>query len=114
MVAKTRRMRVSFSPAALASLDEIWDWNARTYGPAHAHRYITFLRAATAKLATLYFVGKPVPTRPKLSYITIRRHRRGHGHVAVYELIAEVVYVLRYYHTAQDWQTKMKNEAEQE
>ena len=30
-------------------------------------------------------------TRPKLSYITIRKHRRGHGHVAVYELIGEVV-----------------------
>ncbi len=104
-------MRVSLSRAALANLDEIGDWNARTYGPDHAHRYVALLRAETARLATLYFAGKPVPTRPKLSYITIRKHRRGHGHVAVYELIGEVVYVLHYYHTAQDWQTKLNREA---
>jgi len=104
---------VWLSPAALASLEEIWDWNARTYGPEQAHRYITFLRVETAKLATLYFAGKSVPSRPKRSCITIRRHRKGHGHVAVYELIGEIVYVLRYYHTAQDWQTKLREEAEQ-
>jgi plasmid stabilization system protein ParE len=104
---------VSLSPAALADLDEIGDWNARTYGPKHAHRYVAFLRDETAKLATLSFAGKPVPTRQKLSYITIHRHPRGHGHVAIYELIGEVVYVLHYYHTAQDWQTKLKEEAEQ-
>jgi plasmid stabilization system protein ParE len=56
---------VSLSPPpALANLDEIGDWNARTYGPDHAHRYVAFLRTETAKLATLYFVGKPVPTHP--------------------------------------------------
>src|SRR5580658_1241023 len=107
MVAKSRRMTVSLSPAAIASLDEIGDWNARTYGTDHAHRYITFLRTETAKLAVLYFAGKPVRARPKLSYITIRKHRKSHGHVAVYELIGEVVYVLNYYHTAQDWQKKL-------
>jgi len=107
-------MKVSLSPAALANLDEIGDWNARAYGPHHAHRYVAFLRAETSKLATFYFAGKPVSTRPKLSYITIRRHSRGHGHIAVYELIGEVVYVLHYYHTAQDWQAKLKEEAEQE
>jgi plasmid stabilization system protein ParE len=114
MVAKSRRLTVSLSPAALADLDEIGEWNARTYGPDRAHRYVAFLRAETAKLAFLYFAGKPVPTRPKLNFIIIRRHRRGHGHVAVYELIGEVVYVLHYYHTAQNWQTKLKEEAEQE
>jgi plasmid stabilization system protein ParE len=103
-------MTVSLSPAAIASLDEIGDWNARTYGPDHAHSYVAFLRTETAKLATLYFAGKPVPTRPKRSYITIRKHRGGHGHVAVYELIGEVVYVLNYYHTAQNWQTRLTEE----
>jgi plasmid stabilization system protein ParE len=110
MVAESRRMRVSLSSAAIADLGEIWDWNAGTYGPDHAHRYIAFLRAETAKLATFYFAGKPVPTRPKLSYVTIRRHRKGHGHVGGYELIGDVVYVLHYYHSAQDWQNKLLEE----
>jgi len=107
MAARSLRLIVSLSPAALASLDEIRDWNARTYGVEHAHRYIEFLRSETAKLGDIYFAGKPVPTRPKLSYIIIRRRRGGHGHVAVYELIGGVAHILNYYHTAQDWQTAL-------
>jgi plasmid stabilization system protein ParE len=95
-------------------LDEIGDWNARTYGPDHAHRYITFLTIETAKLSALYFTGRPVPTRPKLSYVTIRKRRRGHGHIAVYQLIGDVVYVLTYYHTAQNWQAKLREEFKQD
>jgi plasmid stabilization system protein ParE len=114
MAAKSRRLRISLSPVALAKLDEIGDWNARSYGPDHAHRYIAFLRTETAKLSTLYFAGNPVPTRPQLSYVTMRKRRRGHGHIAVYQVIGEVVYVLTYYHTAEDWQTKLKEEFAQE
>jgi hypothetical protein len=40
----------------------------------------------------------------------IRRHRKGHGHVAVYELIGDVIHVLNFYHTAQDWQNKLADE----
>ena len=114
MAAESRRLTVSLSPVALAKLDEIGDWNARIYGPDHAHQYVAFLRAETAKLATFYFAGKPVPSRPKLIYITIRKRRRGHGHIAVYQVISDVVYVLTYYHTAQDWQTKLREEFQQE
>lgn len=114
MAAQTRRLTVKLSTAALAKLDEIGEWNASTYSPDHAHRYVAFVKTETAKLATLYFAGKPVPTRPKFSYVTIRKRRRGHGHIAVYQLIGEVVYVLTYYHTAQDWQAKLKEEFEQE
>jgi plasmid stabilization system protein ParE len=114
MAAQSRRMTVSLSPVALAKLDEIGDWNARTFSPDHAHRYVTFLKTETAKLSTLYFAGKPVPTRPKFSYITIRKRRGGHGHIAVYQSIGEGVYVLTYYHAAQDWQAKVKEESEQE
>jgi plasmid stabilization system protein ParE len=101
---------VSLSPAAIARLAEIGAWNARTYWADLAHFYVAFLRAETAKLATLHLTGKPVPSRPKLKYTTIRKRRRGHGHVAVNELIGTVVYVLNYYHTAQDWQTKLAEE----
>jgi plasmid stabilization system protein ParE len=110
MAAKPRGLTVSLSPAALDSLNLIWGWNAETYGDRHADRYIAFLRAETGKLSYLYFVGKPVPTRPNLSYITIRKRRGGHGHVAVYELIGAIVYVLDYYHTAQNWQARLREE----
>jgi plasmid stabilization system protein ParE len=114
MAAQSRRLTVELSTAALAKLDEIGDWNARNYNPDHAHRYVTFLKTETAKLATFYFAGKPVPTRPRFSYITIRKRRKGYGHIAVYQVISGVVYVLTYYHTAQDWQTKLKEEFRQQ
>lgn len=110
MAPQSRRLTVQLSTSALAKLDKIGDWNARAYSPDHAHRYVTFLKSETAKLSTLYFVGAPVPTRPNFSYITIRKRRRGHGHLAVYQVVNDVVYVLTYYHTAQDWQTKLAEE----
>jgi plasmid stabilization system protein ParE len=113
MVAQSRTLVVKLSSEALAKLDEIGDWNARTYDPDHAYRYVAFLKAETAKLSTLYFVGKPVPTRPKLSYITIRKRRAGHGHIAVYELIGDLIYILTYYHTAENWQEKLNDQFKQ-
>lgn len=110
MVAQSRPLIVKLSDVALAKLDEIGDWNARAYDPDHAYRYLAFLKAETAKLSTFYFLGTPVPKRPNLSYITICKRRGGHGHLAVYELIGNVIYVLTYYHTAEDWQVKLKEE----
>jgi plasmid stabilization system protein ParE len=114
MAAQSRTLTVKLSTEALAKLDEIGDWNARAYDPDHAHRYVAFLKAQTARLSTLYFMGRPVPARPSLSYITIRKRRKGHGHIAVYELIGDIIYVLTYYHTAQDWQAKLMEEFKQE
>jgi plasmid stabilization system protein ParE len=113
MAGESRKLTVSLSSAALLALDEIWNWNAGHYGVEHADRYITFLLAETNKLATAYFTGKIVPGLPRLSYIVIRRRRKGHGHLAVYELIGDVIQVLHFFHSAQDWQTKMAEEAGQ-
>ena len=109
MAAEPRKLSVSLSNRALASLEEIWEWNAKTYSVEHADRYIEFLRTQTQDLATTYAVGRPVPTRPSYRYATIRRRRRkGHGHVVVYEIIGDSVYVLNYFHTAQDWQNTLR------
>src|SRR6266567_3109378 len=110
MAGETRKLTVSLSPAALRSLDDIWEHNARQYDAEHADKYVAFLLAETNKLATKYFLGKAIPTLPRLSYIIIRRRRKGHGHLAVYELIDDVIQVLQYYHTSEDWQMKLANE----
>lgn len=110
MARETRNLTIAYSAEALATLDEIWDWNAREYGPEHASKYVAFLRTQTNKLTSAYFKGKAVPTVPRLSYILVKRKRKGHGHLAVYELIGDVIHVLQYYHTAQDWQNKIAAE----
>ena len=110
MARESRNLTVSLSQPALRALDEIWDWNVQNYGLAHADKYIAFLLTETNKLSTRFFAGRAVPTVPRLSYIVIRRRRRGHGHLAVYELIGDGITVLNFYHTAQDWQAKLSEE----
>ena len=34
---------VVYAPLAVQDLDAIWDWNEKTYGPAHAAGYLDFL-----------------------------------------------------------------------
>jgi plasmid stabilization system protein ParE len=110
MAGEHRNLTVVLSPAALRTLDEIWEWNASQYGVDHAGRYIEFVLARTNQLDTIHGVGRPVPTQPRMRYIIIRRRRKGHGHLAVYEVVGDEVRVLNYFHTAQDWQTKLAEE----
>ncbi len=64
--------------------------------------------SAVDQLAGEFFVGRPVPKRSQLSYIAITRRRKAHGHIATYELIGDVIHVLDFFHTAQDWQAKLE------
>jgi plasmid stabilization system protein ParE len=107
-MAAAGELKVLLSARALAALDGIWEWNARRYSVEHAERYIAFLRGATQKLSTSHGSGRPVPNRPHLRYVALRpRRRKGHGHIAVYEVMGDAVYVLDYFHTAQDWQGRL-------
>jgi plasmid stabilization system protein ParE len=110
MARKPRNLTVSLSPQARAALDEIWDWNCEKYNSHHADRYVRFLRSAVERLAHEFFAGKGVPKRPELSFITIRRSQRGHGHVAVYALLGNTIVVIDFFHTAQDWQRRLRDE----
>ncbi|HEX4052955.1 MAG TPA: type II toxin-antitoxin system RelE/ParE family toxin [Tepidisphaeraceae bacterium] len=108
-------MIVDYTPEALANLDEIWDWNAERYGRIRADSYVEFLQRRTDRLSTEYARGRRIPANTKLRYRVIQRTKKRHGHIVVYEVNDDdVVRVLRYFHTAQDWQNKLQEEAEQE
>jgi plasmid stabilization system protein ParE len=108
MASKPPGMIVDYTPEALANLDEIWDWNAERYGNVHADTYLEFLRNRTDRLSADHASGKSVPAHPKLRYRVIQKRKKGHGHIVVYEASDDnVVRVLRYFHTAQDWQNKL-------
>jgi plasmid stabilization system protein ParE len=108
MASKPPRVIVDYTPEALANLDEIWDWNAGRYGRVHADSYLQFLRKRTDRLLADPATGKFVPINPKLFYRVIQRKKKRHGHIVVYEVIDDkVVRILRYFHTAQDWQNDL-------
>ena len=99
MAPRSPRLTLVVTPAAARDLSGIWDYNAEVYGPDHADRYLEFLDGRTRQLETDPTKGKPVPERPDLRYLIIRR-RRGAGHVAVYRVRDQTVEIGRYFHTA--------------
>lgn len=111
---KRPTLTVVYAAKALKELDEIWDWNDERHGSDHADQYVEFLERQIDALSSDHRLGKQVGFRPELSYILIRRKSKGHGHIAVYGVDEMRVNVLHVFHTAQDWQSKLKEEADRE
>jgi plasmid stabilization system protein ParE len=103
-------LSVVYAPLAVQDLDAIWNWNEKTYGPAHAAGFLDFLARHIDHLGENHSRGRVVESRPDLRYILIRQRRRGHGHLAVYRVEKDAVSILHIFHTAQDWQTKLAEE----
>jgi plasmid stabilization system protein ParE len=104
-------MIIDYTRKARGDLDEIWNWNAGHYGRAHADAYITFLQLKTELLCSEYARGRAVPSNPEYRYRIIQKRKKRHGHIVVYEILADTtVRILRFLHTAQDWQEKLKKE----
>jgi len=112
MARKQGKLSVQISVNARASLIRIWIWNANTGTEAQADAYLRFLDKGTDALAMNYREGRPVPTRPSYRYMILRRSAGGHGHIVVYEVRDRENYVVDYFHTAQDWQTKVAEQSE--
>ena len=106
MARKPPSLAVIIMPRAQRDLTAIWDYNCDTYNPDHADKYANFLADRTAALATEFLNGKVVPSRPDFRSFLMRKGR-GHGHIAIYQIINDTVEVLHYFHTAQDWQSKL-------
>jgi len=109
MAHKPPRLTVVITPLAQRDLDQIWSYNCDTYDADHATDYVTFLTRETAKLKTEYIHGKLAPNYPRFRYCLIRKGR-GHGYVVIYKILASTVEVIHYYHTAQDWQGRLRCE----
>jgi plasmid stabilization system protein ParE len=107
---KKQQVKVNITVEARLDLQEIWHWNASDGGVRHADSYLAFLHTHIYGLSKNHTKGRPVSTRPDFRYIIMKRRARGHGHVAIYEIIGGAVSILHVYHTAQDWQTKVAEE----
>ena len=96
---------------AQSDIQEIWRWNALQYGADHADAYIDLLLVAINSLGDNADSGSLVPEGDGSRYLIVKKDwsRSAHGHVVVYETTQQFVNVLRVYHTAQDWQSHLKN-----
>ena len=110
MARESRKLTLNFSRRALADLESIWEWNAKQYGFSRADRYFEFLKSATVKLILSPNPGRPVPTSTIYRYAVLKRRSKGYGHIVVFMVEGQTLHVWRYYHTSQDWQTKLTDE----
>jgi plasmid stabilization system protein ParE len=102
-------MIVDYTPEARADLEDIWDWNAKRYGREHADSYVAFLQLKTDLLFSQHARGRPVPINPNFRYRVIQKRTKRHGHIVVYEVIDNaIVRIVRFIHTAQNWQVELK------
>ena len=83
MAGSKPRLSVILSPGAKEDLLEIWHYNAKKYGVAHAESYWQFLHLGIYSLATEYEHGKRVEGAPELKFVTSKRGKRGDGHVLI-------------------------------
>jgi plasmid stabilization system protein ParE len=105
-------LTVIVSPTASSELWEIWQYNAERYNFHHAEGYEAFVMAGINALATTYAEGKGVEGFPNLRSLTLKRRRRGDGHVVIYEVDAteRTVNVHHVYHTKNDIQGRLEGE----
>ena len=105
-----RKLKLIYSANSIDDLGEIWDWNAAQHGETHANQYLEFLKKHILRIVESKNPGKEVPTRDSFRYLVIKRRNRGYGHIIIFQIEEESMLILHYYHTAQDWQTKIDKE----
>jgi len=105
----TPALAILYSIRAQKDIDEIWDYNAKTYASAaHANGYVDFLKGEIRKLASEPEKGKVVASNPKFRYLLMKWSTNGYGHIAVYRVTKAAIRISRVFHTSRDWERKMK------
>lgn len=105
-------MKVIRAAAVARELSAIWRYNARTYNPQHANDYEDSLVRDIDALEYEPTLGRPLEGHPGLRSLTLKRSLQGHGHIVIYRVdeAAQTIRVLHVYHTAQDWQGRLRRE----
>jgi plasmid stabilization system protein ParE len=113
MARRAKRLNPIYTKAAIRSLNEIWTWNAKERGEAHADKYVAFLKAKAEKLADDRTAARPIDGREDLQYAILRwRGAKGHAHLAVFGINGDDLILADFHHTAQDWQSGYAPESE--
>ena len=110
MAGEEPSLKVVRTEKAFNDLKEIWRWNTQFYSLEHADQYYQFLTEQILELGKSNRRGCVVDGFPNLRYWRIARKPRKHGHVIVYQVTDDAVYILHVFHSAQDWQSKLGHE----
>lgn len=88
--------RVTYSPAAIADIDEIWDYTAEAWGLDQADRYTDEIRDACNDLSTGVKYGRAVDVRDGYLKYSVGKH------IVFFARVGDGVAVIRVLHHRMD------------
>ncbi|MFM9872507.1 MAG: type II toxin-antitoxin system RelE/ParE family toxin [Fimbriimonadaceae bacterium] len=98
-------MKLYFTEEAENDLRQIWYWTAEKFGVAQADKYRSFLVTHSELVSEDYdALTRPVgDSSHRYAVLKTRPSRGSHGHIVVFELVQDSLYVLNYFHTSSNW-----------
>jgi len=88
--------RVTFSPAAIADIDGIWDYTAENWGVDQADHYTDDIRDACYALAAGLKQGRPVDVRDGYLKYAVGKH------LVFFVMARDGIAVIRIFHQRMD------------
>jgi len=109
MAGRKPRLNVRFSAEAQAELLAIWSWTAELYSERRADRYVEKLLEYVELISENPGAGSPVPEFPGVRRSLYRPRRARFGHIIFFRAVEKELQILHFFHTAQDWQSRMND-----
>ncbi len=111
---RTNELTIEYSRKAIYEIDKIWSWNEKNYDAVHASSYIHFLLREAERLCRKKDAGELVEDFPGLRRLFVRQIQKGHGYIVVFRKSTQNIEIVHFYHSAQDWQQRLLDEASDE
>jgi len=111
---RNSKIPIQYSRQAIFEIDKIWSWNEKTYDSIHASAYVRFLLREAERLCRKKDAGQPIEGFPHWRQLFVRQSNKGHGYVVVFRKAEQLIEILHFYHSAQDWQQRLLDETSPE
>ena len=108
---RKEELPIQYSRKAIFEIDKIWSWNEKTYDSIHDSSYVLFLLREAERQCRKKDAGQPVEGHPDWRHLFVRQSNKGHGYIVVFRKTAQLIEILHFYHSAQDWPQRLKDES---
>lgn len=108
---RKEKLPIQYSRKAIIEIDKIWSWNEKTYDSIHASSYVRFLLREAERLCRKKDAGQPVEGFQDWRHLFVRQSKKGHGYIIVFRKTAQLIEILHFFHSAQDWQQRLIDES---
>ena len=108
-MARTKRgLTLQYTERAELELFDIWEWTAGKFGFKQADRYRRFLLNQTESIAREFPKSvRKLPGTYSFASLKYSEKRAAAGHIVVFEKRRDTLVVVHYFHTSQDWESKL-------